>query len=222
MSQEHFERAKEILTEQAVSELAHIGKFPISADLTTFWEMLCIAVGLYFEEKESADVNQIARETKALWRGALAFRKASAATQNYVKLRQARLGRPDPQSLDDIRGLVAYGGSIAPDRKRQRANRKDIFQPLLFAPTPNRHLQRRSPDSILIIRTRIAYFHATGLEAPKTATNRYSRISNEKLIGPFPRMLNKIFELSGHPEVNVANVMNRANDLEKMAHKNSE
>ncbi len=204
-----FTRADQIFSADVIARLAKIGRFPVTADLNLFGELLRLAAGFYLEDRDEPSVNTVHREVEQLYKAKIGLDAVSQATRRLIKMRADRLGISWPPSMDEIRKLSAFGGRMEEDRKRAKDRRGKVLKPMLFAPDALRHPPKREAERIFLGRLRDAVFHATGKRPPITATYRPSRLADETLIGPYARMVREVFRLC-RSHVDVADIMNRA------------
>ncbi len=175
-----------------------------------FGELLRTAAGLYFEDLEEASANAVRREVELLYNGKIGLDAVSRTTIRFLQSRASRLKMAWPPRGGQVKKLTAFGGALVEDTKRAKSRRGKIFKPEFFAPEARRNFHKREAERILLERMRVATFHSTGKEPPKTATYRLSRLSDKTLIGPFARMAQEVFRICERPDVNVGDLMNRS------------
>jgi hypothetical protein len=180
-----------------ISALAEIAKLPPGANVKRFAEAVREAARIYAIDgcrptdnllraeitKLNGAVERLARlkRNRAVQYARIAdlVRGISPAARDYLSKQVVGVSLPAPAALSDparrdeacaaIARLCQHGGHWAQGRRRQSGRRSWTWKPLLRAPTPRRHFQKREAERWFVSMLSAAWLAAAGELPSNTA-----------------------------------------------------
>jgi hypothetical protein len=218
-----LEDVDRIFDADCIKALAKLSKLPEGADIEKFGERIKEDARIYARDAGEPSNNELHDEIKALHdasekkvfeRVAYLIEHLSPRARSELVGRSKRRtpGAGFPQSNDlrvidqreavcaTIASLCRMGGSYVEGRMRPSGKRSRTWQWLYYAPELRRHFPKRSAERDFVMHLAITWCEITGKRPPKFVYQQGP--------GPFARMVQKCFTLSGSA-ANAVNLINR-------------
>jgi hypothetical protein len=114
-----------------------------------------------------------------------------------------RDARKRDAACEVIAALCRFGGGYVEGRLRPSGKRSRTWQPLLYAPEPQRNFQRRAAERYFVTMLSLAWLEATGRPPARSADSRKP--------GPFARLVTKCLSIVGAGHANAVELINELN-----------
>ncbi len=219
-----------IFDTETIRELARLAKLPEGSDLARFGATIRISARIFVESKSRrnsaglrAEIDRLYKLDRAAESGkdlaAKRLARAIAGLADDVRewlVNSALVHRdiPTPQAIlaadtrraavEQFRRVLSFGGGWVEGRARPGGKRSWEFQPLLRVPQGiQRGRPRSNADREFIQWLPVAYVEVTNRAPPRTAQ------FEKAFQGPFPKFVQRCFELLGAPTGNVTRLLNQ-------------